>query len=103
MLGDEIGFVKSFMYIKKNKGPTTGLIQDPVVHQEKLVPMMNADHLAILAGVCFEESFATILKAYLLYQYIAFCRWALMPYSIKGFRYQEISLTSLGGLQSKDA
>ena len=52
-------------------------MQNPVVHQQKLVPMMNIDHLPILAGVCFEESFATILEAYLLYQYISFCRWAL--------------------------
>ena len=44
---------------------TTDLIQNLVIHQQKLVPMMNIDHLAILAGVCFEECFATILEAYL--------------------------------------
>ena len=49
--------------LKTTKGPI-----------QKLVPMMNIDHLAILIGVCFEESFATILEAYLLYQDISFCR-----------------------------
>ena len=43
-------------------------MQNPVVHQQKLVAMINIDHLALLVGVCFDESFTTILKAYLLYQ-----------------------------------
>ena len=42
-------------------------ISSSVVHQDKLVPMMNIKHLAILFGVCFEESFATISQAYLLH------------------------------------
>ena len=49
---------------KKNKGPNT----------ETFGRLVNIDHLAMLVGVSFEESFAAILEAYLIYQYISFCR-----------------------------
>ena len=39
----------------------------PMVNQDKLVPMMNIDLLALVhVNVCFEESFATILKTSLV-------------------------------------
>ena len=56
--------------LKRKKSP----IQNPVVHQQKLVLLMNIDHLAVLIAVFFEESFANILKEYLLYQYISLWR-----------------------------
>ena len=49
---------------KKNKGPNT----------EPFGRLVNIDHLAMLVGASFEESFAAILEAYLLYQYISFYR-----------------------------
>ena len=48
---------------------------------------MNTDHLEILAGVCVEESFATILEAYFCNNMFYFVDELFMPYSIKGFRY----------------
>ena len=39
--------------LKRIKDP----IQNPVVQQQTLVPMMNIDHLALLVDVCFQESF----------------------------------------------
>ena len=66
---------------------TKGLIQNPVVHQQNLVPMMNLDHSAILVGVCFEESFVAILEACLLTYTFYFVDEPFMLYSIRGFRY----------------
>ena len=48
---------------------------------------MNIEHLSILDGVYFEESFATILEAYLYINTFHFADGPFIPYSIKDFRY----------------
>ena len=73
LLVDEISFINHLCKLKRIKDQ----IQNPVVHQQKLAPMMSIDYVALLFGVCFEENFKTTLEAYQLYQYISFCRLAL--------------------------
>ena len=58
---------KSFLnHLCKLKG-IKSQIHRPVVQQQKLVPMMSIDHLALLIGFCSKESFATPSETYDLY------------------------------------
>ena len=58
---------KSFLnHLCKLKG-IKSQIHRPVVQQQKLVPMMSIDHLALLIGICSKESFETPSEIYLLY------------------------------------
>ena len=63
LLVDKKSFLNHLYRLKGIKSQ----IHSPVVQQQKLVPMMSIDHLALLIGICSKGSFATPSETYHLY------------------------------------
>ena len=89
--------------LKKIKGP----IQNPVVHQQKLVPMMNVDHEHYSLMSVLKKILQQCQKHTCCTNTFHFVDEPFMPYSIKGYTIdilRNLPLTCFGEeVQSKDA